>query len=129
MSRPSPPNRAHHLAVCVSDLGRAERFYVEILGLPVLRRHLRADGAERAVWLDLGDTFLALERVEGGPRRADDSAGWHCVALAIPVSARGAWIAHLTAHGVPIERRSDYTLYLRDPDGALVGLSHYPDTA
>ena len=28
---------------------------------------------------------------------------------------------------VPIERESPYTLYTRDPDGNLIGLSHYPD--
>lgn len=124
---PTPPSRAHHLAVAVSDLGRAEDFYVGKLKLSVIRRHHREDGAHRATWLDLGDAFLALELVPGGARRTDDAVGWHCVALAIARGDRDRWRAHLEAHDVPIERTSDYTLYVRDPDGSLVGLSHYPD--
>src|SRR5258708_35079282 len=57
----------HHLAIQVKDLKRAERFYVDVLGLRVARRWLREDGVpgERSVWLSvgspLGDEFIALE--------------------------------------------------------------------
>jgi glyoxylase I family protein len=30
---------------------------------------------------------------------------------------------------VAVERESPYSLYLRDPDGALVALSHHPHLA
>ncbi len=118
----------HHLAVCTPDLARAEGFYSGVLGLTVTKRHSAPDGSPRAIWLDLGaDAFLALERVVGGPLRDEAAAGWHCVALRIQRSDRAAWRARLEAAGVPVERTSDYTLYLRDPDGALVALSHYPE--
>ena len=123
----TPPSHVHHVAVAVSDLGQAEHFYVGKLGLNVIRRHHRDDGTHRATWLDLGGAFLALELVSGGPQRTDDAVGWHCVALGIPRDSRDAWMSHLETQGVPIERTSDYTLYVRDPDGSLVALSHYPD--
>lgn len=120
----------HHLAVCVRDLPRAERFYAGVLGLPVRQRWSRDDGRERSLWLELGEgAFLAVEEVTGGPTRDDDASGWHCVALRIARADRERWVAHLEAAGSPIERASAYTLYVRDPEGALVALSHYPDAA
>jgi glyoxylase I family protein len=125
----------HHLAVVVRDLARAEAFYGGVLGLPVSLRHDDDDGRPRAIWLALAPgentTFLALERSEAtsAPARPDAAPGWHCVALAIGKYEREAWRARLAAAGHPVERESAYTLYVRDPDGALVALSHWPDAA
>lgn len=126
----------HHLAVVVGDLDRAEAFYAEVLGLRAVRRWDDAQGRPRSVWMGLGGgAFLALEkagdpaRVSGARADADQDPGWHCVALAIAMEDRGAWRSRLAAAGVRIERESPYTLYLRDPDGNLLGLSHYPAEA
>lgn len=123
--------RVHHLAVVVSDLERAERFYAGTLGLPVERRWSDEAGRPRSVWLALdGGAFLAVER--GDPAlapRADAAPGWHCVALSIAAGEREAWRARLAAAGHPVERESAYTLYARDPDGQLVALSHWPEPA
>ncbi len=118
----------HHLAVVVADLGRSERFYAGVLGLPVLARHEDPEGKPRSVWLSLGgEAFLAVERaVATEPRRADEAPGWHCVALRIEVDDRAHWRQKLQASGHPIERASAFTLYARDPDGVLVALSHHP---
>jgi glyoxylase I family protein len=120
----------HHLAVVTRDLERSERFYAGVLGLAVTRRW-DDDGAPRAVWLELGGgSFLALERATAGePTRADGAPGWHCVALRIDRSAREAWRARLAAAGHPVERETAFTLYVRDPDGQLLGLSHWPEEA
>ena len=121
----------HHLAVVSADLERSEAFYTGVLGLPVLRRWPDERGEPRSVWLDLGrGTFLAVERAErDAPRRGDDTPGWHCVALAITVEERDAWRTRLLEAGFPVERETAYTLYVRDPDGQLVGLSHWPEPA
>jgi glyoxylase I family protein len=126
----------HHLAIQVRDLGAVEPFYVETLGLRVLRRWPVRDGVgERSVWLDTGDGgFLALERVTDGPTAAEDLAragrpGLHLVALKIERAARGAWEARLARAGVAVEARTAFTLYVRDPEGNRVGLSHWPDEA
>lgn len=111
----------------MTDLERAEAFYVGVLGLPVTKRWTDEEGAPRSLWLDLRDgTFLAVEKVTGAAPRADAAPGWHCVALPIAVSEREAWRAHLESSGHPVERESDYSLYVRDPEGSLVALSHYP---
>jgi hypothetical protein len=125
------PARLHHLAVVVADLTRAERFYGGILGLAVLQRFSDSQGAPRSIWLELQGAFLALERAEmpAGPTRTDQAPGFHCVALAIAPSERDAWRVRLQAAGCAIVRESSFTLYVRDPDGNLVGLSHHPHAA
>lgn len=118
----------HHLAVRTSELTEAERFYAGVLGLPVLERFANADGSPRSVWVALGDdAFLALEKTPEGRARQDEEPGWHCVALRIDRADRERWRERLASAGHPVERESDYTLYVRDPSGALVGLSHYPE--
>ena len=123
------PTCVHHVAVKVADLARAESFYVSVLGLPVLRRWPTADGrAERSLWLDLGQgAFLALERADGvGVDKPEGATGIHLLALAITRLEREAWEARLEQAGFPVYQRTDYTLYVRDPEGNRVGLSHWP---
>jgi catechol 2,3-dioxygenase-like lactoylglutathione lyase family enzyme len=127
----------HHVAIQCADLGACERFYREVLGLEVLRRWPRPGGGDRSVWLAVGDGFLALERAEGaaGPAPArgaegawrDGVPGPHLVALRIARSERASWEARLASRGVPVAHRTRFTIYLRDPEGNRVGLSHWPD--
>ncbi len=118
----------HHLAVVVADLDRAERFYVGVLGLPVVRRWTDDAGQPRSVWVEIGGAFLAIERAHAaGPVRAGEAPGWHCVALAITAAERQTWTGRLAASAIPIERESDYSIYFRDPDNNLIALSHHPE--
>lgn len=124
----------HHLAIQCADLEACERFYREVLGLPVLRRWPREGGGDRSVWLALGDgdapPFLALERA-GEPAAplpfVHPRAGLHLLALAIAPSERAGWEARLAGLRVPIVARTAHTLYVQDPEGNRIGLSHYPD--
>jgi glyoxylase I family protein len=121
----------HHLAVQCSRLEDCERFYREVLGLPVVRRWPGDDGRERSVWLGLGSGgFLALERA-GEPAEArpwkDARPGLHLVALRIDAGTRTAWEARLAAAGIEVVARTRWTIYLRDPEGNRVGLSHHPE--
>lgn len=134
----------HHLAIQVRELAGAERFYCGVLGLPVLRRwewsaEQRAAGrtGERSLWLGLGASgdgaggggFLALEACAGAPLQAafrDEQPGLFLVALRIEEEARAAWEERLRQFGVPVVHRTAYTLYVRDPEGNRVGLSHWP---
>ena len=121
----------HHLAVRCADLGACERFYREVLGLPVLRRWPDGAGGDRSVWLGLGDGFLALERAPSaaGPLPQEAGRGLHLFALRIAASERAAWEARLAAAGVPVAHRTRWTLYLQDPEGNRIALSHHPDEA
>lgn len=126
------PPGFHHLAIRVSDLEGCERFYREVLGLPVLRRWPDASGGDRSVWLGVEGGFLALERAGTGPEPSpfhDGRAGLHVLALRIPAAERAAWEARLAARGVAVAHRTRWTLYLRDPEGNRIGLSHHPDEA
>ncbi len=129
--RPAGPRGLSHLAVLVTDLAGAERFYAGVLGLRVIRRWDDDAGRPRSVWLDLGDgSFLAVERAGAeGPRRGDDAPGHHCLALRVEATERDGWVARLTEAGVAVERETGHTLYFRDPEGNLVALSHWPEAA
>jgi catechol 2,3-dioxygenase-like lactoylglutathione lyase family enzyme len=127
------PLSFHHLAVQCADLEACERFYREVLGLTVLRRWSREEGGDRSVWLSLGDgEFLALERaaepMTPQPWR-DGKPGLHLISLRISVAERGEWEARLEAAGVPVVHRTRWTIFLRDPEGNRIGLSHHPEDA
>jgi glyoxylase I family protein len=113
----------HHLALRTRDVRRLEKFYAEVLGLA-----FRSRQEERSVWLSSDDTIVMIERAEEGepeiPRGSMD-----LVAFAIEPSMRAHYKAQLAAHGLQIEGETQFTLYLRDPDGRRVGLSHFPDPA
>lgn len=116
--------RLHHLAVQVHDVARACAFYEGVLGLRRLREQAHS------VWLALGDGILMLEKTADAavetPWRSD-APGLHLVAFAIAREEREAWRAKLAAAGHPVVHETAYTLYVRDPEGNRVGLSHFPD--
>jgi catechol 2,3-dioxygenase-like lactoylglutathione lyase family enzyme len=69
---------------------------------------------------------LMLERaLKGtGPERGSGHV------LVFAVNDLSAWEARLQEAGIPVDERTAYTLYVRDPDGHRVGLSVYRfDTA
>jgi glyoxylase I family protein len=122
----------HHLAVQCADLASCERFYRDVLGLPVLRRWPAEGGGDRSVWLGVGDGFLALERASAANEPSfwrDGRAGMHLAAFRIGREERAVWETRLAALGVPVVHRTRWTLYLRDPEGNRIGLTHYPDDA
>ncbi|HET8733446.1 MAG TPA: VOC family protein [Anaeromyxobacteraceae bacterium] len=122
----------HHVALRCNDLAGCERFYADVLGLPVLRRWPAEGGGDRSVWMSLGRGFLALERatrpVEDAPFE-DAPAGWQVVALGISRAEREGWERRLARAGVRLARRTPYSLFFRDPEGNRVALSHWPEEA
>lgn len=131
MARPLALGPVHHLALLVSDLAGAEAFYAGVLGLRVERRWPDGAGGTRSVWLALGgDALLMLERADpGAARRAEAGGGWHLLAFTIAAGERATVEAALRERGVPVESRTDHTLYLRDPEGNRLALSHWPHPA
>lgn len=127
----------HHVAIQCADLERCERFYRDVLGLRVLQRWPREDGpGDRSVWLSAGGgdpaPFIALERAERQPDARpwrDGAAGLHLAAFRIEAGERQRWEERLAAAGVEVIHRSRWTLYVRDPEGNRIGLSHHPDEA
>jgi catechol 2,3-dioxygenase-like lactoylglutathione lyase family enzyme len=109
--------RIHHVAMRTIDLARLERFYGEVLGLPVLRR----DETRGSVWLDANGAVLMLE--QASPDEPAVPAGsLELLAFALDDgSQRETWRTR-----VAVEAETPSTLYFRDPDGRRVALSSYP---
>ncbi|MBM4344773.1 MAG: VOC family protein [Deltaproteobacteria bacterium] len=127
---PIAPFGVHHLAIQCRDLSAMARFYERVLRLRVDRRWPAADGlGDRSVWLRLGGSVLALEACAGNPDPPpwqDSRPGLHLLAVEIHWQNRQIWMEHLRHCGVDVVHQSPWTLYVRDPEGNRVGLSHFP---
>lgn len=123
----------HHVAIQVRDVEAVAAFYREVLGLPELTRHHFADGQLRSVWLSSkagSDAQAGFFAVEKAPDDAPaGTLGYSMVALRIAPDARRQVEAALAARGVGVDKQTPWTLYVRDPEGNLVGLSHHPHPA
>lgn len=110
----------HHLAFRTRRLEALTDFYREAFGLTVLQ------SSPGRVWLDLGDgAVLMLEAAL--PDEPDVPAGsMEFVALRGDADGVEALARRCAAMGVPVEHRSAWTVYARDPDGRRVGASCYP---
>lgn len=120
----------HHLALQARDVERVAAFYREVLHLPELTRYHRDDGALRSVWLAVspraepGDGFLAVEAAPDDVPAG--TLGFSMLALRIAPGAREGLVRELAAAGIVPVRETGWTVYIRDPEGNLVGLSHHP---
>jgi glyoxylase I family protein len=121
----------HHLAIQVRNIERVTAFYREVLGFPELARHHLPDGSLRSVWVGVpGGGFLALEAVTGEPEPGpfqSDRPGLLLVAFRIPRAERARTMEAFARAGVPLERETKWTVYVRDPEGNRVALSHHPE--
>jgi catechol 2,3-dioxygenase-like lactoylglutathione lyase family enzyme len=63
IERPRPLNGLRHLALVVPNLEECERFYVDVLGMQILRR-----ASENLVYLTCGNDNLSLGRLHEGDR-------------------------------------------------------------
>ena len=115
--------RVHHIAIIASDYDRSRRFYVETLGLPVIREVYRE---ERNSWkcdLDAGNAQLELFSFPDPPPRPTRPEACGLRHLAFEVDDIEAEITRLEQHGVILEpvRIDPYTdrrfTFFADPDG------------
>jgi len=118
----------HHLALGTAQVEELARFYREVFGLQETARQLDAQGALRSIWLDLAGTLLMIER-SGGPRRRVEGVGSGLFLMAFRVTPpeRARLERELEARGQPIESRTAFTSYARDPDGNRIAISHHPE--
>ena len=78
-------------------------------------RRCRVQAPPDGVWTDAQILKALADRL---------GAGHHFTA-----DTRAKWEGHLAERGIEIVNRTRWTLYLRDPEGNRIGLSHYPDEA
>jgi catechol 2,3-dioxygenase-like lactoylglutathione lyase family enzyme len=117
----------HHLALGTRKVAELAAFYRDVLELRELTRHLNPDGSLRSVWLDLDGALLMIEQSDEPPRQVVGiGAGLFLIALRASRAEQARYEAKLAQHGLPVESRSDWTIYARDPDGNRIALSAYP---
>ncbi|GJE25545.1 VOC family protein [Methylobacterium organophilum] len=131
-STPPPLGGVLETALYVDDMERARAFYEDVLGLrPMVADHRLVAypvGTACVLLLFRRGSTLGPVTLPGGVLPPHDGSGPLHFALRIARADLDAWIAHLTASGVPIESRIDWpkggaSLYLRDPDGHLAELA------
>jgi catechol-2,3-dioxygenase len=113
--------------IYADDLEGVERFYHEVLGLPVVAKE-----AGRHVFFRVGDrsmllVFRADATLSDHHLPAHGCRGSAHFALGIPANELDAWRSHLQASDIPIECEQDWplggkSLYFRDPASNLVEL-------
>ena len=113
----------HHVAVLVSDYARSRAFYVETLGLPILRENYREDRGDWKLDLKAGEMELELFSAPQAPPRPDRPEALALRHLAFRVEDVEQAARQLAARGVPCEpiRTDPFTggpmTFFRDPDG------------
>jgi catechol-2,3-dioxygenase len=116
-----------HFGVHVADLGRAERFYTEILGMTVAMR------LPDQVLLRYGDGACALffkpGHAPGGRDEIENPLGKAHHAFRVDTAdlarARGLFEARGIPYHAPIDWGDHECLYFLDPDGNLLELVAY----
>jgi catechol 2,3-dioxygenase-like lactoylglutathione lyase family enzyme len=128
-----------HVALRALDLAATERFYGEILGLPVVDEaegvspewddhpwRLRGFALPSGAALDFFEIQAAPGPAKVGPAWLENVAH---VALGVPTRAElEAWRKRLEEHGVAILEEQDHgggrhSLYVRDPNGHYLELT------
>jgi catechol 2,3-dioxygenase-like lactoylglutathione lyase family enzyme len=109
----------HHVALRTRDVAKLEAFYAGVLGLPIVKTD---DG--RSTWLRAGAVIVMLERAEPGEPEVP-AGSMEMIAFSIAPEERADHTRRLEAAGFPPEAQTQFTLYVRDPDGRRVGLSHF----
>ncbi|WP_187323518.1 VOC family protein [Stigmatella aurantiaca] len=121
----------HHVAIQARDVERVTAFYRDLLGFPELTRHLRPDGTLRSIWVGVpGGGFLAIEAVSGPPEASPfrhEQPGLLLLAFRMARASRAGVVETFARAGVPLEHETRWTVYVRDPEGNRVALSHHPE--
>jgi catechol 2,3-dioxygenase-like lactoylglutathione lyase family enzyme len=122
-----PPSLGlRHVALNVTDVARAEAFYVGVLGF---REEWRPDPDN--LYLILERDNLAIHKIEG-ERASSGQALAHIGIVVERPDEVDAWAAHLRAHGVKMlaeprtHRDGARSLYCADPDGNAVQILYHP---
>lgn len=114
----------HHVAIIVSDYQRSKDFYVNLLGLPIIRENYRPERQDWKLDLQLANGVeLELFAVKDAPSRPSFPEAQGLRHLAFKTDNIAAAVEYLTAHNVVCEplRTDDFTgekmTFFADPDG------------
>jgi glyoxylase I family protein len=114
----------HHIAIICSDYLVSKKFYVEILGLKIVREHYRAERQSYKLDLALNEHYvIELFSFPDPPKRVSgpEAAGLRHLAFAVGDIEKS--IQHLNKNGITTEpiRVDEFTnkrfTFFSDPDG------------
>ncbi len=124
--RPGPLNGLRHLALVVPNLDECERFYVDVLGMQVLRR-----ASKDLVYLTCGNDNLSLGRLRDG-RRSGTQYLDHFGFVVDSKEELQQWYEYLQAQGVELlDAPHDHSdgarsFHCKDPAGNVVQPLYHP---
>jgi glyoxylase I family protein len=115
------PAGIHHVAICVTDVDAAQKFYTDVLGLTVVAD--RPDFGFGGAWLDAAGQQVHLMQT-----REPRAGGGH---FAMRVDSVEQCVADIRAAGwkvdtVPHMEGAGYQAFLHDPSGNQIELNQ-PD--
>lgn len=115
--------KIHHVAIICSNYQKSKRFYVELLGLPIIREAYRSDRQSYKLDLAIGDGQLELFSFPDPPRRVSRPEACGLRHLSLQVEDVQSAARELADHGIAVEpvRCDEYTgkkfTFFCDPDG------------
>jgi catechol 2,3-dioxygenase-like lactoylglutathione lyase family enzyme len=124
--RPSPLNGLRHLALVVPNLEECERFYVDVLGMQVLRR-----ASKDLVYLTCGNDNLSLGRLRDGERSGTQYLD-HFGFIVDSKEQLQQWYEYLQAQDVELlDAPHDHSdgarsFHCKDPAGNVVQPLYHP---
>lgn len=116
-------NAVHHVAIIASDYEKSRDFYVNQLGLPVVREAYREERNDHILTLKVGNVEIELFGMPNPPARVTNPEACGLRHLAFRVDNMDEAVAWLAERGIGTEpvRWDPYTArrmtFFRDPDG------------
>jgi catechol 2,3-dioxygenase-like lactoylglutathione lyase family enzyme len=116
-----PVEGVNELVLEVADLEAAERFYVDLLGFPVIDRW---PAPREAVWVLAGRTRIGLWLPQTGIARGRGGSRVH-YALSVTAANYAPVVRRLRERGLPVDEvewseGAAYSAYVADPDYNVV---------
>lgn len=115
-------NACHHVAIIVSDYQKSREFYVDKLGLAVIRENCRPEKGDWKLDLRLGDMELEIFSAKDPPLRVDrpEARGLRHLAFRVDcIEEAAAWLNGMGIETEPI-RMDPFSnrkfTFFRDPD-------------
>ena len=114
--------KIHHVAIIASDYQKSKRFYVEVLGLEIIRENYRSERSSYKLDLKLGDSEIELFSFPEPSKRPTQPEATGLRHLCFYVDNFDETIQELNQKGIETEpvRVDEYTggrfTFFRDPD-------------
>jgi catechol 2,3-dioxygenase-like lactoylglutathione lyase family enzyme len=122
------PKAIDHIALKVTDMDAAVRFYHDIVGLELVRPINKSEHGGRSAVVGAGSQRIDLfERPDFVSSDKDKPIGMDHVCLVVEAGPAEEVIEYLKGHGVevfwaPVVRHGHTSVYVYDPDGVHVEL-------